>query len=237
MLAGAVLAALAVLTPLALLGRGGARPVLADPAPAVTAGPPTTVVPPTTAPPVTTAAPPPVETTTTTAPAPPPPPPPDRRVLLVGDSVLLGARADLERALDGWETTIDAEVGRFLGAGVGVLQARRDRAGAAAVIVLGNNYLGSQRQFADQLDDALQALSGVPRVLWLTVAEYDDDQWEVNAAIRAAAARWPNLEVVDWAAAVAGRPGLTGPDGLHLSPAGARALAGLVVQAVGPAPG
>src|SRR6202011_1106089 len=48
--------------------------------------------------------------------------------------------------------------------------------------------------------------------------------------IWAAASRWQNLEVADWAAVVAADPGLVYSDGLHLTPPGYTAMAGFVLQ-------
>jgi len=50
--------------------------------------------------------------------------------------------------------------------------------------------------------------------------------------LRDATTRFPNLRLVDWNGAAAGAPGLTAGDGLHLTPAGANAMAGLVTTSV-----
>lgn len=163
-------------------------------------------------------------------------PAPARRVLVVGDSVLAGAEEEVRAALAGWEVVIDARVGRFVGEGAEVLRRHRGASDPVAVVALGSNYLGDPGTFGAGVDAVLQALDGVDRVLWVTVAESGDDRWEVNGVLRASAGRRASLELVDWAPVAAARPELTWEDGLHLRPEGARVLAELVAAGVGPAP-
>jgi hypothetical protein len=64
-------------------------------------------------------------------------------------------------------------------------------------------------------------------VVWVTLREaggYASDYKSINAEIKAAARRWPELVVADWNSYSAGKPWF-GTDGLHLSPSGAIALA------------
>lgn len=68
---------------------------------------------------------------------------------------------------------------------------------------------------------------GVSGVVWVTLREKSDPYRETNAAIRAAARRWPQLLVADWNRHSAGRQWFA-RDGLHLSTAGADALAGFL---------
>ncbi|HPU39876.1 MAG TPA: hypothetical protein PLS63_09895, partial [Microthrixaceae bacterium] len=67
---------------------------------------------------------------------------------------------------------------------------------------------------------------------WITIRVVRPYYAPANQVLRDAAARHPNLTIVDWHAASAGRTGLTASDGLHLSPSGASELASLVAGAV-----
>jgi hypothetical protein len=203
---------------------------------------------PTTGAPTTSASPPTTPTPTTPAPAPAPtdPAPPPlpagaSSVFVLGDSVLLGTTMGspppLVAALPGWTVTMDCEGSRRLAQGLGVLQARRAEIGRVAVIQLGNNYIpGEHGGFGSQIDEAMGILEGTDRVVWVTVGEALSGRAELNAEIRAAAARHPTIVVADWAAMVAADPSLAPGDGLHLSNQGRAALSGLVAGAVGPAP-
>ena len=61
--------------------------------------------------------------------------------------------------------------------------------------------------YADGLDEVMAALvaAGVERVGWITLEEFQGTWKEINDVIRAAPERWPQLTVVDWAAASAGK--------------------------------
>jgi hypothetical protein len=78
----------------------------------------------------------------------------------------------------------------------------------------------------------MQALAGVPRVVWLTQSLFQPTRGAMNDELRAAAARYPNLDVVDWDAQVSAHPEYVYADGLHLTPAGRAAFAGVVKDRV-----
>ena len=188
------------------------------------AGGPTT--PATTAPAPTTTAP----TTTTTAPL------SEAPVFLFGDSVLLGAKEEVPAALPGREVVVEAVGSRRLPQVIQVLDGRREElAGAVVVMDVGNNYLPEEGSFADQIDEAMAILADSPRVVWVTLAEKWPSRVELNAAIRDAPARWPTAVVADWAPVAAAHPELL-DDGLHLTDAGADALARLIAETVTGAP-
>jgi len=165
------------------------------------------------------------------------------KVYVIGDSVLLGAKEEVPAELDGWDVTMDATGSRRL------TQAAVDieENGAVArvvVINLGNNYIpneaspGGATTFAGQIDEVMESLSDVDRVVWVTVAEVSDSRREINAAIRAAEDEYDNVVVLDWASVVEANPGndeIAG-DALHLGSAGQQAIAELIAMGVGPAP-
>lgn len=163
-------------------------------------------------------------------------PPGENSLFVLGDSVLISAESAVRAALNGWVVTYDAVGSRRLPQGIQTLKARRDEIGRAVVIQQGNNYLAAEGSFADQIDQAMRVLRGTSRVVWLTVAEKWPSRVEINRQIRAAASRWPTIVVGDWARLVAAHPEYAG-DQLHPSPEGRRAIARLIDQCVGPAPG
>jgi hypothetical protein len=160
----------------------------------------------------------------------------DRRVYVLGDSVLLGTVQTLPAALKGWRVTMDCVGSRRLTQAIQELRAKRARIGAVLVIQMGNNYIpGEDGSFGSQIDQAMRVVSGVTRVIWVTVAEKWPNRVPLNKAIRAAAARWSTIRVADWAPVIATHPGYA-YDMLHLTPTGRLAMARLIATAVGPAP-
>jgi hypothetical protein len=143
--------------------------------------------------------------------------------------------------MPGWDVDLQAAVGRFVHQLVPVVRAAAPDLGQAAVVQIGNNYNGDEAAYAADLDQVLTSLDHLGRVVLLTVAEIDDQRLEVNAEVRAAATRHPNVVLVDWQAALvqakaAGGPKLVSRDGLHLTKAGADAMTSLLTGALGPAP-
>lgn len=167
-----------------------------------------------------------------TAPARPPTHAIDNRVFVVGDSVMQGAAPYLGDLLEGWSVIADTRVGRFLDEGVRVIRKRREDIGEIAVLNLGNNYNGSQEQFATEVDEALGELEGVAHVIWINAGEFEEDRAEVNETLRDAAASRSNLTIVDWNSWWEDNPSFTSGDRLHLTPEGAEAYAALVASAV-----
>ncbi|MCC5952137.1 MAG: hypothetical protein JJU45_08600 [Acidimicrobiia bacterium] len=165
------------------------------------------------------------------------PPPPlatgSGALYAVGDSVLLGAEPYLRTTLAGWDARIDARVSRGVPEGFGLVRTNRDRIGDVLVVVLGHNYGGGG--FPGWLDSLLAEHSHLQRIVLVTVAEWSSAQPEVNAAIRRAPARYPNVVVADWEAVLAANPGFLW-DHVHPNRSGAIALANLIAVMVGPAP-
>ena len=81
--------------------------------------------------------------------------------------------------------------------------------------------------YGDDLDRVMQALvrQGVTTVIWVTMQERRPLYRTTNAAIRAAAKRWPQIRIADWDDASTGKSTWFADDGLHLSSAGAAGLA------------
>jgi len=166
------------------------------------------------------------DTTTSTAPAPTTSAPssgitaPDGvlNITAIGDSVMLGAKPNLLAGLNG-EAFVDADVGRQVSVGIGMLQSWRDagRLGDVVVVHLGNNGTFTPEQFSQMQE----ILSGVPKVIFMTVKV--PRMWEegVNQTLTAGVAGMPNAVLLDWRAASIDRPELFYDDGMHLRPEGA----------------
>jgi peptidoglycan/LPS O-acetylase OafA/YrhL len=191
-----------------------------DTAPAVpSTGPaaPTDTAPPVpaeTVPPVT-EPPPPVTTTTF--------PPGMVAVTAIGDSVMLGARRDLQASIP--QIAVDATVSRQFH------EADEEAVKLAAFGALGPTvvlHLGTNGPMTPGQIDHLMRVLGNRRVLFLTIKVPRPWEGIVNQRVLDAAKRWPNITVVDWIAFSAPHPEWFEKDGTHLNEIGRIAYAQFV---------
>jgi|GEM_PF-4909173 len=158
----------------------------------------------------------------------------DGTVYAVGDSVLLGTESYLGTTVGGWDLRMDARVSRRFPEGIDLIRTNRDRLGQAVVICLGHNYGGGGYVYG-YLDELMAELRNVERVVFVTVAEWSPAQPEVNQAIRALPAFYPNVVVADWSGVSAANPPFLASDRVHLTRSGNIALANLIAVMLGPA--
>lgn len=94
------------------------------------------------------------------------------------------------------------------------------------LVVVDVGYNDVAEGYDASLDAVMQALraTGVQRVVWVTLRESQAPWPEINTQIRAAATRWPQLTVADWAPAAANHPDWF-RDNAHMTGAGAAAFA------------
>jgi hypothetical protein len=162
------------------------------------------------------------------------------RVTLFGDSVAaaLSYQGTARKTLgNGLDLQIDAKVCRRLAeTGCPYKGDRPDSVlslvtqpakslGGVVVIDVGYNDVPSD--YGADIDRVMQALvrQNVTTVIWVTMQERRALYRTTNAAIRAAAKRWPQIRVADWDDASTAKPKWFVDDGLHLSSAGAIGLA------------
>ena len=103
-----------------------------------------------------------------------------------------------------------------------------DALGQTVVVAVGYNDF--EAAYPGDIEDALAVLrkAGVTRVLWLTLHEARAAYAAMNDAIHAAAARHPELTVVEWQVYSRSHPDWFQDDGIHLKKDGAEAMATLV---------
>jgi peptidoglycan/LPS O-acetylase OafA/YrhL len=147
------------------------------------------------------------------------------RVIGMGDSVLLEAKAELERRLP--DAVVDAEVGRQFKELVGLARTLRDsgRLGQEVILQLGNNGPVTASQF----DEIMDVLRGVRRVVVINVKV--PRPWEApnNAMLADGVGRWPNAVLVDWHKHGAAHPELFADDGTHMGPTGVSIFVQLIL--------
>lgn len=158
------------------------------------------------------------------------------RVVVLGDSLTVGSRAELERRFSdaGVALVVDGLESRRIDQGAELVEGFSLKASELLVVALGTN----DAQAPGERIDALMAKvpDGV-KVMWLTVEVPGSADTDTNNAIKAAANRHSGrLTVLDWAA-WADR-GHFVADGVHLTPEGYAARAGFIADAVlGPSAG
>ncbi len=93
------------------------------------------------------------------------------------------------------------------------------------IVVIDVGYNDPAPGYADGMDQVMRALlgAGVKSIVWVTLEETQTVWVDINAQIRAASSRWPQLVVADWAREEAGKPWLV--DIAHLNGNGSRAFA------------
>ena len=142
--------------------------------------------------------------------------------------VMLASATALEAVLPG--AYINARIDRQMATGLALIRtlAAAGRLRHVVVFSLGTNGNVTARQLRQ-----LQQAVGPGRELVL-VSTFGPQAWEhaVNAALAAAARHGRHTELADWHQAIAARPALLWPDGIHPRPAGARLYARVVLAAI-----
>jgi hypothetical protein len=102
------------------------------------------------------------------------------------------------------------------------------------VVVMGVGYNDWQLVYPRDTQLVLAALrqAGVRHVLWLTLREARHSYIPMDDDIRRLARANPDVTIVDWNRYSRSHPAWFGPDGLHLSVAGATAMATLLHKAL-----
>ena len=147
-------------------------------------------------------------------------------VTALGDSVMVGAAAELAAAIGGAE--IDAVIGRQTQDVVRILQQRGASGGLgeAVVIHVGNNGVFTAGQF----DAMMQSLSDRRVVVFVSVRVPRNWEGPNNSVIANGVARYSNAALVDWHSASVNRPDLFWEDGIHLRSSGVQLYTSLITQ-------
>lgn len=152
------------------------------------------------------------------------PPLPDERVLVIHDSIGLGARAEINAAFPNSEVNYLGFVGFRADVAAELLAERPGLVSDRVVVQLGSNYDISS-QFASHLDLLMAQLSGADHVTWLSPPRYVPVMNAVTAAIDSATRQYGNLQLADWGAESDANANYTWDDGIHLRREGALAMA------------
>lgn len=151
-------------------------------------------------------------------------------ITAIGDSVMLDVEPYLEKLLPG--IVIDGKVGRQMSQAPDTIAALKaqGRLGNRVIIELGTNGSFSK----GQLDKLLKALNGVEQIIVINTRVPKPWESVVNQTLADVEAAHPNVKLIDWHAASAGKNSYFYKDGVHLNSEGARAYALLVASALAP---
>ncbi len=152
-------------------------------------------------------------------------PAPTDPVTAVGDSVMIGAAGELDRALG--NPAFGADVGLQPAGAIEILQKRRaaGRLGEAVIVHTGDNGPFTTEQF----DEMMRVLADVPRVVVVNVKVPRPWEQRNNDVIAEGVRRYPkNAVLADWHAASVDHPELFVDDGIHPQPEGQRVYADLI---------
>ena len=184
-------------------------------------------------------------------PGPPPPAGAQTRppLYVMADSVVLGADGALRRAFPDHQINMAGFPAIFTRVAADVIRQEAWRVGDVAVVAVGHNYpYWDPDRFDRAIDSVVNNLkaAGAEKVVWVTLRhathansppsswwQVDRYAWyfpTVNAHLRRALDRHPELSLADWAA-ISGGTGLT-YDSIHLNTAGQNAMAQLIRRSV-----
>ena len=152
----------------------------------------------------------------------------DAKVLLIGDSVSLGAQDRFYEIFpDGW---MDSAISRQLSVGVDVYRSYAGGEHDAPVVIyaLGSNGPATE----DGVHALVDACGENHRVLLVNTRVPGAQQDRNNALFEQVAGEYDNVEVVDWFAASTGHDEYFWDDGTQLRPEGAVAYVDMLRRAV-----
>ncbi|MCM3629179.1 acetyltransferase [Paenibacillus glycanilyticus] len=150
-------------------------------------------------------------------------------VTAVGDSVMVGVKAELEKLIPG--IVIDGKVSRQLSDAIEVVSLLKseNKLGHAVVIELGTNGPFT----AKKLNELLKTIGDDKRVYLVNTNVPRDWQDTVNKTLAEAAKEHSNVKLIDWRALSSGKSDWFTKDGVHLQPKGAEAYAKLIADTIG----
>jgi lysophospholipase L1-like esterase len=162
------------------------------------------------------------------------PAPVDPRLLIIGDSVILGARPWVEALLGarGWRVNQTSWESMHTWQAPAIVDDNKAHGGIGDVVVvqLGTNDGFVAAELQSYMDALMPHLANVERVYWVNLRQFAPWVPAANATIAAEASRFPNMRVIDWDARATPDPSLVYADGYHLNPAGQVAMAELIAQ-------
>ncbi|GLV64691.1 acyltransferase [Bacillus mycoides] len=149
-------------------------------------------------------------------------------VTAIGDSVMIDIAPYLKTTFP--DIRIDAQIGRQLSKAIPVVEQLKNEGNLGNYVIIG---LGTNGAFTtEQLVSLIELIGNERKVIFINTRV--PRPWEsiVNERLKVTTPKYPNVTLVDWYTASAGKRDYFAPDGVHLTKLGAEAYAALVVKAV-----
>ncbi|TEA82377.1 acyltransferase family protein [Bacillus thuringiensis] len=149
-------------------------------------------------------------------------------VTAIGDSVMIDITPYLKNTFPG--IRIDAQIGRQLSKAIPEVKQLKNEGNLGNYVIIG---LGTNGAFTtEQLVSLIKLIGNERKIIFINTRV--PRPWEsiVNERLKITASEYPNVTLVDWYAASAGKRDYFAPDGVHLTKLGAEAYAALVAKAV-----
>ncbi len=153
-------------------------------------------------------------------------------LLVIHDSVALGARTEISGALRGWDVEYLGFHGFQPWAASNFLRQRTAPIPDVVVVSLGNFNNRSNEQFRIDVRRLLGQLSVAERVIWVLPGHHRHTKLETLAALRELIPEHRGGELADWNPILDRNPGFVDFLGVHLTPDGADGFAKLVKRHV-----
>ncbi|MGX7059160.1 acyltransferase family protein [Vagococcus humatus] len=152
------------------------------------------------------------------------------RVLIVGDSIILRAKEELEKNIP--QVRVDGKVGRQLVDAVDLLNDKyKDYNNKRSVVFI---ELGSNSPFDEKELTKLLAKLNQAHVFLINTRVPRNWETEVNQMLAQGSDTHPNVTLLDWHSAALNAPGLLEPDGIHLNQEGVKYYIQMITQALEP---
>ncbi|ATI52831.1 acyltransferase family protein [Bacillus tropicus] len=149
-------------------------------------------------------------------------------VTAIGDSVMIDITPYLKNTFP--DIRIDAQIGRQLSKAIPVVEQLKNEGNLGNYVIIG---LGTNGAFTtEQLVSLIKLIGNERKIIFINTRV--PRPWEsiVNERLKVIVTKYPNVTLVDWYAASAGKKDYFAPDGVHLTNVGAEAYAVLVAKAV-----
>ncbi|PFZ21488.1 acyltransferase family protein [Bacillus wiedmannii] len=149
-------------------------------------------------------------------------------VTAIGDSVMIDITPYLKNTFP--DIRIDAQIGRQLSKAIPVVEQLKNEGNLGNNVIIG---LGTNGAFTtEQLVSLIKVIGNERKIIFINTRV--PRPWEsiVNERLKATVTKYPNVTLVDWYAASAGKKDYFAPDGVHLTNVGAEAYAALVAKVV-----
>ena len=149
-------------------------------------------------------------------------------VTAIGDSVMIDITPYLKNTFP--DIRIDAQIGRQLSKAIPVVEQLKNEGNLGNYVIIG---LGTNGAFTtEQLVSLIKLIGNERKIIFINTRV--PRPWEsiVNERLKVTVTKYPNVTLVDWYTASAGKKDYFAPDGVHLTNVGAEAYAVLVAKAV-----